>query len=337
MKKFVAVWLLLIAIFITGCAQTEVYSGTTFTMDTYATIKIYSKDDPEEIYNKCVDKLNEIADRYDVFSTDSYLYKLNNTRGTDTVGTDSFIIDVFNLAKATDYAFNPAIFPVSQIWEEERVKEENASLPDKATIEAALKKTSMDNVQYDETTGKIVLKNGASIDLGGAVKGYATNELTKILEDNGAESAVIDLGGNVLVYGKPTSGNDWTVAIRAPRDNDLGYFALLSLPDTVSVVTSGDYERYFEVDGVRYHHIIDPSTGYPTNNGLMSVTIISKDSLKADIYSTAVFVMGLKEGMKFVNKDSDVGAVFVTTDKKVYVTNGIKDLIEIEDEDYTLQ
>ena len=337
MKKFITVLLLSVAIFITGCTKTEVYSSTTFTMDTYATIKIYSKDDPEGIYNKCVEKLNEIAQKYDVFSSDSYIYNLNASGSTDTIGTDNFIIDVFKLAKSTNFDFNPAIFPVSQIWEEERVKEAEASVPKKSAVEVALKKTSMDNVQYDENTGQITLKNGASIDLGGAVKGYATDELTKILEQNEVQSAVIDLGGNVLVYGTPISGDTWTVAIRAPRENDLGYFALLSLPDTISTVTSGDYERYFEVDGVRYHHIIDPSTGYPTNNGLMSVTIISKNSLKADVYSTAVFVMGLEKGMKFVNNDSDVEAVFVTTDKKVYVTDGIKNSIEIEDEDYTLQ
>jgi len=337
MKKFLALLLLVLMLLLTGCSKTSVYSGTVFTMDTYATIKIYSKKDSEEIYNSCISKLNELASRYDVFSSDSYLYKLNVAGTTNGIGTDSFIINVFNLAKSTGYAFDPAIFPVSQIWEQERNKGEDASVPDRATIEAALKKATMNNVQYDESTGQITLKNGASIDLGGAVKGYATNELINILEQSGAESAVIDLGGNVLVYGKPVSGNTWTVGIRAPRDNDLGYIATLSLPDTISVVTSGDYERYFEVNGVRYHHIIDPKTGYPTDNGLMSVTIISKDSLKADVYSTAVFVMGLEKGMEFVNNDSDVQAVFVTTDKKVYVTNGIRDSIQIEDKDYTLQ
>lgn len=344
MKKFVSLImtfsLLGSLLLLSGCTKsTEVYSGTVFVMDTYATLKIYSKNDPKSIYDKCVAKLNELAQKYDVFSQTSYLNELNTKGSTDAVGsTDSFITNVFKIAKTTNYAFDPAIFPVSQIWEQARVSvSENKEVPSKAVIANALKKATMNNVQYDENTGQIVLKNGASIDLGGAVKGYATDELNKILEENGAESAVIDLGGNVLVYGKPVSGSSWTVAIRAPRDNTLGYFTTLKFTDTVSVVTSGDYERYFEVDGVRYHHIIDPATGYPTNNGLMSVSIISKNSLKADIYSTAVFVMGLEKGMEFVNNDSEVEAIFVTTDKKVYITDGLKDKIQIEDEDYKLQ
>jgi len=339
MKRIITLVALIGIMFsVTGCAKaTEVYSGTIFTMDTYVTMKIYSKDKPEEIYNKCVEKINELAERYDVFSEDSYLNKLNTTGSTEKAGgIDSVIINVLKLAKTTDYNFNPAIFPASQIWEQERVSEE-PKVPEKAVIAAALKKTSMNNVQYNESTSEIILKDGAKIDLGGAVKGYATDEINKILEQSNAESAVIDLGGNVLVYGKPVQSNNWTIAIRAPRDNSLGYFATLSLAQTCSVVTSGDYERYFEVDGVRYHHIIDPTTGYPSDTGLISVTIISKNSLKADVYSTAVFVMGLEKGMAFVKNDNEVEAVFVTTDKKVYTTDGIKDKIFIEDKDYTLQ
>ena len=339
MKRLVAIIIIiLISIATAGCDASKSYTGSVFLMDTYATMKIYGGSDPQGVYNKCVTELNDLDARYDVFSESSYLYKLNNTGSTDKAGgTDSFIIDVFKLAKTTNFAFDPAIFPVSQIWEQERIKGDKATVPEKSVITAALKKSTMKNVVYDENSGKVTLKNGAQIDLGGAVKGYATDQILNILKQTDTESAVIDLGGNVLVYGKPTSGDNWTVAIRAPRDNTLGYFATLTLPETTSVVTSGDYERYFEVNGVRYHHIIDPSTGYPTNNGLISVTIICKNSLKADVYSTAVFVMGLEKGMQFVNNDSDVQAVFVTSDKKVYVTDGIRNYITIEDEEYTLQ
>ena len=162
------------------------------------------------------------------------------------------------------------------------------------------------------------------IDLGGIAKGYTSSRIMDIFKENGITSGLVNLGGNVQALGTKTDGSNWRVAVQSPDDTE-DYLGVLSIQDK-AVITSGGYERYFEQDGVTYHHIIDPKTGYPAKNGLVSVTIVSSDGTLADGLSTSLFIMGEEKAAEFWKAHSnEFEAIFVTDDGTIYVTEGLKD------------
>jgi len=169
------------------------------------------------------------------------------------------------------------------------------------------------------------------VDLGGIAKGYAGDEAIRIYKEHGLKSAYINLGGNVVVLGGRPDGSPWRIGIQNPRAPNGMYIGIVRVTDK-AVVTSGDYERYFEKENVRYHHILDTKTGYPADSGLISSTIVTDVSMDADALSTAAFVLGLEEGMKLVNSLKGVEAIFITGDKRVYVTEGLKSSFTFDDE-----
>ena len=160
----------------------------------------------------------------------------------------------------------------------------------------------------------------ARIDLGGIAKGYIADRLKEYLKDEGIEHALIDLGGNMLTLGRRYDGNDFRIGIQKPFADTGTAMAVVSVNDK-SVVTSGDYERYFEKDGVIYHHILDPDTGYPVQNDLDQVTIISDQSVDGDALSTTCFAMGLEDGLELIRSLDGIEAVFVTKDGEMHTSS----------------
>ena len=324
-----AVTILMMAV-LAGCGQKEVTQDF-YAMDTAMNIRAYGSN-AQDAVNQCVRYINQLEQDISRTREDSDIYALNHAQG-DWVELSEQTTDVLEqalrLAEETEGCFDPTIAPLSDLW---GIGTEDARIPAQAEIDTALELVNYQNLQMNGTSA--ALPEGACIDLGGIGKGYAADQVAQILRDAGVERAVITLGGNIYVLGEKEDGVPWTIGITDP-DSAGDYFATLQVSDT-SVVTSGDYERYFEQDGERYCHIFDPETGWPAQTDLRSVTVVSECSTDADAYTTALFVMGSERAMEFCEAH-DIEAVFVKTDHVVYVTEGLRDKFSLTSSEYTYE
>ena len=197
---------------------------------------------------------------------------------------------------------------------------------DKEDIAQAMAKVDYTQLKYDDATGILTTDNpDIQIELGAIGKGYAIEQAKDVLKRSDASGGMVSAGSSIYVCGTKKDGSRFRVALRDPRGDENSAIGVLTLSDT-TISTSGDYERYFEKDGVTYHHIIDPSTGYPADNGLISVTIVSADGTLADGLSTSLFVMGKDKATNYWKAHSDeFDMILLTDDEKLYVSEGIKD------------
>ena len=202
-------------------------------------------------------------------------------------------------------------------------------IPDNEEIKELLLHTGIENININEDNSVVFAQQGMGIDLGGIGKGYAGQRVHDILAENGVSSALMELGGNICLLGTKPDGSLWRVAIMSPFDTS-DRVGVIEAKD-VSIVTSGGYQRYFEEDGTTYHHIIDPSTGFPADSGLMSVTIVCSDGLLADALSTALFVMGEDEACRFWRENGGFEMLLVTDDGRIVISSGIEDSFQPED------
>jgi thiamine biosynthesis lipoprotein len=241
------------------------------------------------------------------------------------------VSDALRIADETHGVFDPTIGPISSLWN----ISENPRVPSPDEIAVALPLINFRDVEVKGNTVALQ-KSGMQLDLSGIAKGLAADLAIEIYKQNGIENAILYLGGNVYVYGDKKDGSDFNVGLRNPQGTAKDYVAIIPVKNT-SVVTSGVYERNFESGGKTYHHLFDPKTGYPTENGLLAVTVVCQNSAKADALSTALFVMGLEDGLAFAEQTEDIEAVFFTNNGEIYVTSGLEANIEITNEAYTLK
>ncbi len=323
MKKFIV--LATIATFITcGCANTDntseevrEYSKTIYAMDTVMSIKAYAED--SEVLDKAEDEIKRIEALLTRGSENSEIYKINHSEET-TVSeeTAEILRTALEIGYDTDGAFDVSIASVMDLW---GFYSQDFYVPADDELAAALKRVDYSRAELDGTTVKTPLD--MSLDLGGIAKGYTSDRIMELLSDNGVESAVISLGGNVQTLGNKPDGSEWNVGIIDPFDEN-EYIGGVKNADK-AVITSGGYQRNFEEDGVTYHHIIDPATGYPANSGLSSVTIISDNGIEADALSTALFVLGLEKASEYWRGTKTFEAVFVTDQDEIYITSGLRE------------
>ena len=241
--------------------------------------------------------------------------------------TWGYLEKILDLSEKSDGAFDPTLGEISTLW---NLGTDNPYIPQKKEIVDLLKKTGWEKVILED--GKVALGDEVRIDLGAVGKGIGCDEAKKLLEDTDIQAAVVSVGGSILTYGKKVDSRPWKVAISNPRkDNSQSYLGILTIEGNAFISTSGDYEKYVIEDGVRYHHILDPQTGYPADSGLISVTIVCDEGWLSDGLSTACFVLGYDKSLSLLEKYG-AEAIFVTDEKEVMVTEGLKDIFSLTDE-----
>ena len=284
-------------------------------------------------------RLKEIDAEMSANSADSVIAAVNKAAGVSPVPAPDdlrYVISrALHYAKISGGAFDPTIGPVVKLW---NIGMDGERVPGADEIKEALTLVDYRDVVLDNAAGTVFLRRpGMLLDLGAIAKGYAADEAELLLLKHRVKGAVIDLGGNVKVTGKKPDGTKWRIGIQNPFDDRGDRLGIATLEGGYTVVTSGVYERYFTgVNGEHYHHILGTRTGYPVQNGLVSVTIISKSSVDADGLSTTVFALGLQDGMALVESMPGIEAVFVDSDKRVYMSTGAKAVFKIDDPSFTL-
>ena len=313
-----------------GCNTKEqkiVKSG--FYFDTIISVTIY---DPskEHLLEECF----ELADMYEGYFSktiaESDVSKINAAAGSPVEVHDE-TLELLELGiyygNLSNGRFDITIGKLSDLWDFSTKSLINESeMNDSYLPPASLVETALTTVDYTEISiegNMVTLKNPESaIDLGGIAKGYIADKMKAFLNENGVTSGIINLGGNVLTLGAKKDGSTYTIGIQKPFSEDGSAIASVEISDK-TVVTSGIYERYFEVDGKLYHHILDVETGYPYENNLLEVTIITDSSANADALSTTCFSLGLEEGLKLIESLENTEAIFITDDYKIHTTSGV--------------
>ncbi|MBE6572338.1 MAG: FAD:protein FMN transferase [Ruminococcaceae bacterium] len=322
MKKIFSFFLALTVLFCAGCAKNVEYkSSDFFAMNTYATI---TADCTEDILSRAKSLVFDIENQLSATIAESDINNLSNTERETYDETISLLSYAKEISDATDGAFDFTLGTLVRLW---NITGDAPTLPQKDEIEEALshcgfEKTNLSDGKFSCDDKKL------SVDLGGIAKGYAGQKVAEFLKEKGVCDASVYLGGNVTVIGSSPSNRKkgvlgWNVAINNPFDT-ADILGVVTLCDkTVSV--SGSYERYFELDGEIYHHILDSKTGYPARSDLASVAVIAADGTLADGLSTAFFVMGLEKSVDFYKSGIfDFEAIFCTNDRKVFVTDGLQ-------------
>ncbi len=294
-------------------------------MDTVMTITAYG-DNSETAVKAAEKEINRLDSLFSAENKNSEIYQLNSKKKISPVkDTLALINRSVEVSRLTKGCFDITTRPLTVEWgfvtgRENRVPNDNK-------IKKILKNVGYKNISVSDDS--VSLYKNTSVDLGGIAKGYASLSAAEILKKYNITSAIISLGGNVRAVGKKPDGSNWIVGITDP-DNKNSQIGSLSVSDT-AVITSGGYQRYFEENGRTYHHIIDPHTGYPSESGLKSVTVVSTDDAIADALSTGLFVMGLDKGADLYRENSSLfGAVFITDQNKIYVTQNIDDKFSSE-------
>lgn len=292
-----------------------------FAMDTYMTVKAYGSNGDAAV-DAAVDEINRLDALLSTGKEDSEIGQINANNGGHLSEDGAALMErSLELYKSTDGAFDVAIYPVMKAW---GFTDGNYQVPDEDTLKAMLELANPSFIDYDKETATVSFKKeGVQIDFGGIAKGYTSSRIMDIYREKGVTSGLVNLGGNAQVFGTKPDGSLWRVAVQSPDAED-EYLGVLEAKDK-AIITSGGYERYFEKDGVTYHHIIDPATGYPAENGLISVTIVSADGTLADGLSTSLFVMGKDKAIDYWKTHSDeFDMILLTDDEKLYVSEGLK-------------
>ncbi|MBQ6120069.1 MAG: FAD:protein FMN transferase [Clostridia bacterium] len=324
---------------LTGCAATY-EERTAFAMGSVLTARLYApKEDADLLFDRITEKVNAADACLSATDPSSEISAVNAKGSANaSVFTRKTLGDMVMLCNMLNGTLDVTVGAVTQLW---GFSTDHPRLPSEEELRAAQETVGLERLLIDDVNGTIVLGPGQKIDPGAFGKGVALDEARDALQSK-AYSAVVSFGGSVLLFGTPKKGKSWTVGVRDPFGGPNDYFASLSLtpdrPDyTGFVATSGSYEKQFTEDGVVYHHILSPLTGYPVETDLVSVTVYATSGINSDALSTACFINGLNgETLRWLNSFG-AEAVFVYQNKEYYVTDGLKDAFTLTNDSFTLK
>ena len=306
----------------TGCRRESLpASRSGFALDTAVSVTLYALSgtaSPETLLDGCFEELTRYEQLLSAEQEDSDVGRLNRAGGqpvTLAPQTAELLEIGLQYGRQTNGALDITIRPVSRLWDFHG----GPALPDPDTLSAAASLVDYTGLKLENGTAKLTDPK-AAVDLGAIAKGFIADRLAAYLTENGVTSALIDLGGNIVAVGDK-QGEDWKIGIRDPKDASA--LAAVIPVKNASVVTSGTYEREFTLDGVRYHHILDPKTGWPVENGLASVTIVSSLSVDGDALSTACFVLGEAKALSLIETLPGIEALFIRDTGELIATSGL--------------
>lgn len=347
--KSVCCILILTCFFLTGCRKNVTpTSQTAFYFDTVITITLYdeavlSAGRSEELFSGCFALCADYENLLSRTREGSDIWKINHASGapvTVAPETAALLQQALSYCEETGGAADITIAPLSDLWDfssesllsdsapsgDPAQKNTGHAIPSQAQLQELLPHVDYHTVQIDGNTVTLA-DPSAALDLGCIAKGYIADRLKEYLKEQGVMSAVINLGGNILTLGEKPDGSPFRLGIQKPFAETGTPISVLSVSDA-SLVSSGVYERYFEADGKRYHHLLNTNTGMPEQNGLLSVTVLSEHSADGDMLSTACFLLGLEKGMAYIESLPDTEAVFITEDYELHPSSGLSGLLQ---------
>lgn len=342
-KRLILIIIVFMLINITSCNNKQQHNNTNtkisksdFMLNTYIIITLFDTED-ETLFEPIFNNIKELENILSVHVATSDLYKLRENAGKKYTKVSDETMEVMKKSiKYSEFSeglFDVTLGPLIELWGIGTTKEK---VPKQEEIKETLLLIDYKKININEEKKEIMLeKEGMFIDFGAIAKGYIADKTAEKIKELGIKSAIINLGGNVLLLGSRPDNSDFKIGIQDPKEARGGYLGTVKASD-LSIVTSGDYERYFEKDGQRYHHIINPFTGFPSDNNLKSVSIITSSSFDSDALSTTILLLGLEKGLTKVNSLENVEAIFVTKDNKIYLTEGIRDKFELTNKEYKI-
>lgn len=326
-KMYLTILIALVSINIAGCGKSEEKKESTlakrelFAMDTYMTLSAYGEKS-EAALEEAVAEIERLDSLLSTGDSQSEVYIVNEN-GSEILSEDTAAIieKSLELYESTEGNFDITIYPLMVEW---GFSTENYKVPEEERIKELIKNVGAKSIEYDKKEKFLSLPEKVQIDFGGIAKGYTSDKIMDIFERYEIESGMVSLGGNVQLYGNKTDGSLWKVAVENPNDTS-DYIGVIETKDK-AIITSGGYERFFEENGEKWHHILDPKTGYPAKSGLTSVTIVSAEGMLADGLSTALFVMGKEKALTYWENNTDkFDTILVEEDGKITITEGLKD------------
>ncbi|MEK5495134.1 FAD:protein FMN transferase [Paenibacillus sp. FSL R7-0297] len=323
---------------VTKDGDTKSLEQTFYIYDTVVNIKVFGN----TVEQKNMDDIQAMLERMDIeFSRtkeNGELYAVNQAAGKEAVAVSDETLDIVKLslkyAEEMDGLYDPTVGPLVDLW---AIGEGGEHVPDQAAIDKARSLTNYKDVIVDDAAKTVKLaKEGMVLDMGGIGKGYAADRIADYLKAQGLDSAMINLGGSsIIALGNKPNGSPWNIGLQDPDQSRGTQLGTIKISDEV-IDASGVYERFFMQDGVRYHHILDPRTGFPSQNGLKSITIMSPSATDADALSTGVFLMGLEDGMKYLEAlPEKIDAFFITDDNKIHATSSLRERLNLTDPTYS--
>ena len=325
-RYYPPILLLLASVFtfsVSGCSIFNPGAQSRIALGTIVQINLYEKGS-QRLYDRVFERIAELENIFSTNIEGSDIDRVNQNAGIMPVRVRQELITVLDsailFAERSGELFDPTIGTLVKLWD---ISGENPRLPDEEEIQSALQQINFRNliINREEST-VFLMQTGMSLDLGGIAKGYIADEIVLLLRNAGIEQALINLGGDIYVMGS-RNGEYWRIGIQDPNDMYGTAAAVLYLQNKC-IVSSGTYERFFEYEGIRYHHIFSLETGYPVVNDLLSVSIISENCMEADALSTAVFTLGFERGTELIKSIPGTEGIFIFDDYTIRLTPGIE-------------